>query len=998
MADDQNNVIFGAEFDGTQITQGVDEVLNSLDKVREAESVLKTSINETTAAMKANRAEAAKLSKSSPLDPKLIAEQAAQMNKLNSEYDELVQQNATLYTAQKKVVDIGKQFTKTQNEHEAGAKKVDKAISKLTNVNELAADGIKKFGNFAKDAAFGLVSGFAGGIIATVIPTLIEFVSGLADTSKELTQLQKNQAIVNGVFDEAAKTAGADIARLEVYKTKLNDTNIPASERVKIAKEYNKTADETNKIDLKQIDNLELINQKIEAQNKLILARAISTAALAELTKSATDFVDAQLKVDQALKDNNLTEDKVTSTVFKKANEQIEVNTKLQQSLDGVQTARNFNLTKQEVTARKTGTIVSKEIKDTYALIASRDQLKRSLEDKSALLNPLITPEGLTTQSGQKDAKQIENVFEQKLKELQAKLAGLAASVFQSDDLIKSKFDAELSKEFADIAKLVKEKKLTIPQSDILKGLLEQINGVELSKSLEEFHKKQKDALQKIDDEITNGLLESETKRINNIQDEFERERLLIDQNYDATIVTITKKRDELKKQIDKDAKEGLISPEVATAKKFLNSLVYGTLLDDAETARNNAKAVLAAKTFQKGLADANKPFEEANLQTSEDTTRTIRFLTGQYLEGKISYEKFQKEMTKTLKIESRQRKKETLDELQFDLDAIDARLKSQTGLSAAEVDALTKQRDALRRQISDAKRDIDTGVAGDKQDEEKKKLDKFIQYANAVQSLGQAVVGFWDQVNQAEAAALDRSIALQNKRVENAKEIAEAGNAEYLEMEQKRLDALTAKREENARKQLAINNALVASQAIVAAISAIAQAVQTGSPIAAIAAVAAVIGAIGAAYSFVNSLQPQEANFFTGTEFVQGPEGRDKVKANLTKGERVVPVKENKDYWNTLQAVQNRSIPAEHLNAFVESYQSGGVPLVDFQRLSNATEGSMGADSGELLHRVDKLNDTMGQVVVGLGELGISVNMDANGFEASISRARKHRILRSRS
>lgn len=998
MADEQNNIIFGAEFDGQQITKGVDEVLNSLDKVREAESILKTSINETTAAMKLNRAEADKLSKSKPFDPKLIAEQATAVSKLNSEYDELVQQNATLFTAQKKVADIGKTFTKNVNEQQAGAEKLHKSIGRLTSINEIAADGVRKFGSFAKDAAFGLVSGFAGGIISSVLPAVLDFAAGIVSTNKELTTLQKNQAIVNGVFDEAAKAAGGDIAKLEVYKNKLNDTNIPAAERVKIAKEYNKTADETNKIDLKQIDNLEFINQKIEAQNKLILARAISTAALAELTKSASDFIAAQLKVDQALQDNNLTEEKVTGTIFKSVNEQIGANTQLQQSLDGVQTARNRNLTRQDVAARKSSTIVSKEIKDTYALIASRDQLKKSLEDKSTLLQPLITPEGLTTQAGQKDTKQIENVFQQKLKELQAKLAGLAASVFQSDDLIKSKFDAELSKEFADIAKLVKEKKLTIPQSDILKGLLQQINGVELSKSLEEFHTKQKDALLKIDDQLTSAILDSETKRIANIQDEFQREAEQIDQNYDATIVQLKKRRDDLIKAIDDAQKAGLIGPAAATAKRFWNTIVYGNLLDDAEQARNNAKAALAAKVFQKALSDSNKPFEDANLQATEDTTRNIRLQVGLYLEGKISYEKYQKELTKILKKEAAERNKVTLDELNNDLDRINKRLNGQNNLSAAEKDSLEKQRDALRKQISDLTRQIDQGVAGDDQEAQKKKIDQFIQYANAVQSLGQAVVGFWDQVNQAEAAALDRSIALQNKRVENAKEIAEAGNAEYLEMEQKRLDELTAKREANARKQLAINNALTASQAIVAAISAIAQATQTGSPIAAIAAVAAVIGAISAAYSFVNSLQPTEANFFTGVDYVQGPEGRDKVKANLTKGERVVPVKENKEYWDTLQAIQHRAIPAEHLNAFVENYPNNAIPLVDFGRLGMATEASLGGSSIELLNRVDKLNDTMGQMVTGLGELGINVSMDENGFEASIQKARTRRLRRSRS
>jgi hypothetical protein len=431
----------------------------------------------------------------------------------------------------------------------------------------------------------------------------------------------------------------------------------------------------------------------------------------------------------------------------------------------------------------------------------------------------------------------------------------------------------------------------------------------------------------------------------------------------------------------------------------LIAAFFFGGLTEQAEQAKLNAQMDLAFKVFQKTLEDGKRSFESALLEDNEQTTKNIRFQVAQFLEGKITYERYQKNITAILKKESQERKKIQLDEAETSLDLLNKQIAATT--DPKQLQQLTAQRDALRAQISALKREIATGVADDKNAGEKKRIDDILAYVNAVQNLASSVVQFWQQVNAAEAASLDRAIALQNKRVDNAREVAEKGNAEYLEMEQKRLDELERKRADNARKQLAINNALAASNAIVEAITAIAQAVQTGSPLAAIAAVAAVIGAIGAAYNFVNSLQPQEATFFEGTEFVDGrgvPPGKDKVKARLHVGERVVTAKDNEAYWNTLSAIHNHRVPAEVLNSFVDAYPNISVPVTDFDRLAAATGGQIGADSLETLARLDTLNDTMGQVVVGLSEIGINLNLDENGFEASIAQARQRRLVRKRS
>jgi hypothetical protein len=972
----ETKVLFGAEFDNEGMKQGVDELLSTLAKAQEAQELLKQSIKETTDEMKKNRKEAEKLEKqlSTTIDPKMVDDQTKKLHKLNEEYDDLVQQNADLAVANKKVTETVKVFNKENAKTAKQHNEVSKAISKFTSVNAIAADGIKKVGNYAKDAAFGFVAGFAGGIVGAVVPALIQWVSAMVETTEEITKLQKQKEILNGVFTEASKAVGDDVAKLEVYKNKLNDTNISAADRVKIAKEYNKTADEQNKIDLTQIDNLDLINARLDEQNRLLIKRAVSLAATNKLNESATRLVDTELKLQEGLKKAGLTEDQVQSGI-------------------GIQAvgARSLAIRNQMNAAERAALDASNALS---ILKLARNTARDEMAEMLKLLSPLITPEGLTTQD-KSAPKQIENVFLQKLAELKARLAQSMAASFQSEPLIRKQFSEQLNKEFFDIGKLLKDKQLTAPQADILKGLLQQINQIDLSKALNEFRDKQKAAIQKINDDITQLMIEEQTKRIVGIRDEFAKEQAQIDLTYQQALEAIERSQRELIKKIDADAKALSLDPAVVARKKAIANFFYGGLLDEAERAKNNAQLDLAFKQFQKTLELAKAPFESQILKDNEGATRLIRQQVGLFLEGKITYEKYQKNLTAIIKNESKERRRVQLDELEEQERLIQTQLDLTT--DPAQLKQLQAQRDALRAQISALRREIATGTADDKNSDEKKRIDSFIAYVNAVHDLAKSVVSFWQQVNQAEAAALDRSIALQNKRVENAREIAEKGNAEYLELEQKRLDELERKREDNARKQLAINNALAASEAIVAAITAIAQAVKTGSPLAAIAAVAAVIGAIGASYNFVNSLQPQEANFFTGTEYVDGPAGRDKVKANLTQGERVVTKDDNKAYWKTLTAIHNHAIPPEHLNRFVEGYPNLSAPLVDFDRLSVATDGKIGADSVELLNKVDALNGTMEQVVVGLSEIGINVNLDENGFEASISKARKRRVLRTR-
>src|SRR5690606_16944145 len=255
----------------------------------------------------------------------------------------------------------------------------------------------------------------------------------------------------------------------------------------------------------------------------------------------------------------------------------------------------------------------------------------------------------------------------------------------------------------------------------------------------------------------------------------FEREREQIALNYQSAVDEINRRSEDFRKKVDEDTKKGLISPEVARRKKLIAAYLFGQLLDQAEMARLNAQVDAAFKQFQKTLETAKKGFDSQLVAESEETTRQVREQVGKFLEGQITFEQYQKNLTAILKHEAATRRRIQLEEAEEALRLVKEQLKNTT--DADQIKRLEAQRDALRQQISTLRREIATGAANEQNDEDKERIDKLLAYAKAIQDLAMSVINFWNQVNAAEAASLDRSIALQNRRVENARELAEKGN-----------------------------------------------------------------------------------------------------------------------------------------------------------------------------------------------------------------------------
>ena len=68
---------------------------------------------------------------------------------------------------------------------------------------------------------------------------------------------------------------------------------------------------------------------------------------------------------------------------------------------------------------------------------------------------------------------------------------------------------------------------------------------------------------------------------------------------------------------------------------------------------------------------------------------------------------------------------------------------------------------------------------------------------------------------------------------------------------------------------------------------------------------------------------------------------------------------------------------------------------MVDFDRLGSVNGGF---DSYEVKSRLETLNNTMAGVADAIDAIKIQFNLDENGFEAAISKASRHRKIRTRS
>lgn len=208
---------------------------------------------------------------------------------------------------------------------EDGMKKIRDELQKGVNDVSIAGEKInKEFGDKLKSSfqdvsktgkqSLGSLSEAVTNLInPTAAITALLTSAGIAilKYTLEANEAAKAQKILNAINEQAAKEYAKFASGIELLKTKLNDLSIPLKERNEFATQYNKIADKANQIDLTQLNNLDAINGKIEAQIKLFEQRAKARAAENIIEQKAQALEEAQLKFDT--KYSNLSRDRITS-------------------------------------------------------------------------------------------------------------------------------------------------------------------------------------------------------------------------------------------------------------------------------------------------------------------------------------------------------------------------------------------------------------------------------------------------------------------------------------------------------------------------------------------------------------------------------------------------------------------------------------------------------------------------------------------------------------
>lgn len=241
-------------------------------------------------------------------------------------------------------------------------------------------------------------------------------------------------------------------------------------------------------------------------------------------------------------------------------------------------------------------------------------------------------------------------------------------------------------------------------------------------------------------------------------------------------------------------------------------------------------------------------------------------------------------------------------DRLRSDLDFERKRLeilKAADGDKQAEVTAsLNKIREL----------ELELGAPPDNSEADEKRKEHFNTILDGADQIAQAGISAWQAWSDAAERSLDRQIQLQQSRVDQAKQLADKGNAAMFEAEKKRLQKLVDERRKAAERNAAIAQVEAAANAAVA----IARAAAEGGGFLSAATIAATLIALGAGLIQARTLAADSipsTGFFTGTPFVDR-EGRhkpgiDTVPAMLTRGERVQTVEENRRHWNLFEGVR---------------------------------------------------------------------------------------------
>jgi hypothetical protein len=984
-----DNIIFTGEFDGSEISKGINGMIDALKRAQSQQDGLTTSMESTQETIDGSADGIKKLTAQIAALDKTSKDYAATNQNLNSRLTALQGQydkyNSTIETQRKQLEASQVTVTKMTAAYDAATKSVTalqaetgKPIApsmsdgKITATLATVKGKIKAAGadiastlNDSTKPAIDNTADAVSSLGAVWGPVGIAAGVALGFIAKELYKMataendaERATRLLNESLQANVKASAGASDQVDIMKLKFELAREGLLNKKDVLDEYNSTLGKTLGVtkDFNEAEQTTIDNADTYIKIVGLKAQAV---ALSNIRIKASEQVAA---ADLGLADNRNTATKVATYLFKWGNDYV-------------------NQVKQDKKRFDSNIKIENEkIKDDVT------RMEIDIQTQLAAIQTPFMDKPKELEKVKKARKEITNIYEQELQKLKSDIAKINEKGFTDEASITKSIEEDFKKRDLAFQKAFKNKQLTSGQLSALQDNLKNLQDLTLKKGLADFATQKANYLRGIDDQLTALQNDIDLKRIANIQDSFTRERLTIEAETDKTTAALAARRDKQIADLQKNAAKNGIGPAALQSQVRAVTDTYSDMLDAVIATRNQKLQKLSFDTFEKLSEDAKRLLNSGNLGVSQGALINIQGLAAQFQQGKISYAEYQKALTQIARAEANERFQIERQFLEAEIQVRQAKLASDKTLTDDQITKLRDEITTLQQRLADATRgNVTTGAADTKKDRDEK-IQGLVNYANAIGQVIQSVVSFWQLANEAEQKSLARSIALQDRRVEAARNIAAKGNAEYLRLEEERQQALLIKQENAARRTLAINAAIQGSQVLVALVSAIAEGAKVGGAIGAILDVAAIVGAIASAYAIAQSLKPKQPSFFVGTEDTGhggNVDGRGGFHAVLHPHERVLTAEENKK----LRGLSNKEV----IERVTENYLVKPAPSLNMAAMEQAVNSGTRSEVMRMegVERELKLNNQL-QLKTHrlLKSMGVSVNVDRNGLAVSVLEA----------
>lgn len=277
---------------------------------------------------------------------------------------------------------------------------------------------------------------------------------------------------------------------------------------------------------------------------------------------------------------------------------------------------------------------------------------------------------------------------------------------------------------------------------------------------------------------------------------------------------------------------------------------------------------------------------------------------------------------------------------------------------------------------------DVNVMVDVDTEDAESKiaKVRETIGFVtDGIEQLGGQIIQFFQQQTDAAITKLEGDIQRQQSFLDSLLGNTEDANAQQVQAERDRLDALVTERQKAVERQQALAQVEVAINAAIA----IARAAAEGGAGAAITIAATLISlAIG----FAQARATAQQAFASGTDFVRRapgePSGTDTVNARLDEGEAVIQKDKNKAYHSAVKAIRRGTVDPKLMDDFINNPQkykdmasasSSGLLSPSLQRQMNAAGVTLNMGGGMSKKDVQALIGEMQKTRQAIGDISVS-------------------------